>query len=81
MLSELGFWGFGVGCLGDCGGLRWWLFGVPHPFVRPGHPHPGPLPPSGRGNVLIVGDGFSWGLGRWGDGLVFNTMILLGYDA
>ena len=25
-----------------------------HPFVRPGHPHPDPLPPSGRGDFLLT---------------------------
>ncbi len=38
------------GCLGWWAGLRCWLFGVPLPFVRPGRPHPGPLPLSGRGD-------------------------------
>ena len=37
------------GCLGFWAGLRCWLFGVPLSFVLPGNPHPGPLPPSGRG--------------------------------
>ena len=31
-------------------GVRWWFFTVPHPFVRPGHPHLSPLPPRGRGD-------------------------------
>ena len=33
-------------------------WGVLAPPFRPGHPHPGPLPPSGRGDVFLVGDGF-----------------------
>ncbi len=42
-------WDF-VGGLVCC--LGRWLFAVPHPFVRPGHPHPGPLPLSGRGETI-----------------------------
>ncbi len=33
------------------------------PPFRPGRPHPGPLPLSGRGDVCIVGGGFGWCLG------------------
>ena len=44
-------------------GSEGWLFGAPRPFVRPGHPHPDPLPLSGRGDVFLVDGGFSWGLG------------------
>ena len=50
-LSELGFLGlegdsgdFVAVLSGDCAGVGWWFFGVPLPFVLPGHPHPGPLP-------------------------------------
>ncbi len=43
--------GFWIGILG----IWCWLFGVPRPFVRPGHPHPSPLPPSGRGDPAFAG--------------------------
>ena len=36
----------------------------PLPFA-PGHPHPGPLPLSGRGDLFIAGDGFSWRKRLW----------------
>ncbi len=54
-------------------GLRWvalLVVWVPRPFVRPGHPHPGPLPLSGRGDVFLVGDGFSWRKRLWGECVV-----------
>ena len=43
-----------------------WLFGVPLPFVRPGCPHPGPLPLSGRGDTSVVDGGSSWCFGVGG---------------
>ena len=55
------------------GGWFWdgvWLVAMPRPFVRPGHPRPDPLPPSGRGDspssppvhpwVPLSGDGVEW---------------------
>ena len=48
------------------GGVLLW----PPPFA-PGHPHPGPLPLSGRGDVFLVGDGFSWCFGRFGGARVW----------
>ena len=36
--------------------LRWWLFGVPRPFVRPGAPSPWPSP-AGAGEGICP---------RWG---------------
>ena len=30
--------------------MAWWLVAMPRPFVRPGHTHPDPLPPRGRGD-------------------------------
>ena len=62
-------------------GLRWVgvLIGEvllwPLPFA-PGHPHPGPLPLSGRGDVFLVGDGFSWRIGLWDAG--FDEWWFLG---
>ncbi len=37
--------------------IRWWCFALPRPFV-PGHPHPDPLPLSGRGELSSLGDGY-----------------------
>ena len=34
-------------------------------------PHPGPLPPSGRGGLLLVGGGFGWLSGEEGELVVF----------
>ena len=50
--------------------MGFWLLGVPLPFVRPGHPHPSPLPPSGRGEMVLRERGkrlwrFVWGECLW----------------
>ncbi len=44
------------------------------PPFAPGHPHPGPLPLSGRGDSSVVGDGFSWRKRFWEDVVVFGCV-------
>ena len=55
--------------------MGWWLFAMPRPFVRPGHPHPGPLP-------LLLGvlgeRGFPFLLSRPSLGSRFRGMGLSG---
>ena len=70
VLSEQGllgvlwdYWGFVVGCLGDCAGLEcgWGLPSSPAPSPRPSPAVDGRL--GGEGVWFLVGVGFSWGFG------------------